>query len=100
MKKPRTKDDVVVKLRAHIDAGDTLKALIEHPAFSGFFNAERAGIIAEMVNAQVSEDTIRRDAAIRLAMLDKFRTHLTNVVTTAERAKKALDKLEDEKNAG
>lgn len=100
MKKPRSKDDVVVKLRAHVDAGDTLKHLIEHPAFSGFFNAERAEIVAEMVGATLEQDDVRRNAAVRLSLLDKFRTHLTNVVTRADRARRELDKLEDEKNAG
>lgn len=99
MRKPRSKDEVVVKLRQHIDAAETLRPLLEHPAFSGFFNAEKADLIAEMVNAKPTDDATRRDAAMRLATLEKFRTHLINVLTAGERAARGIKEIEDKANA-
>ena len=100
MKKPRDKDDVVVKLRAHLEAGDTLKPILEHPATAGFFNAEIARLTMKMRDAVIEDDATRRNAAIELNILGKFRMHLTDVAHRAQRARAELEKLEKQNDAG
>lgn len=100
MKKPRTTDDVVVKLRQHIDAADTLRTLIEHPAFSGFFNAFEQALIDKMRGAAVLDDDTRRAAAIELNILAQFRKHISDVTVRGARCANKLDELEENKNAG
>lgn len=102
-KRSISKDDIVVRLRAHIEAGDTLRALIEHPAYSGFFNAMEAEYTQEMRNARLEDDAGRRNAAIKLNMLAIFRQHMSDVATRAKSARaklETIEKAEGENNAG
>ena len=95
----KSPDDKIVKLQAHVDAAETLRALIEHPAYSGFFNGYQQSLTAEMCNAAIEDDTARRNAAVKLSVLHAFRSHIAGVAIRGERAAKELIKLEEKNNA-
>ena len=100
MRKPPDKDEKVVKLQGHLEAGETLRPILEHPATAGFFNAEIARLTDKMRDAVIEDDATRRNAAIELNILGKFRMHLSDVAHRADRARLELEKLEKDANAG
>jgi hypothetical protein len=100
MRKPLDKDAKILKWRQHLDAAETMRAIMEHPAYAGFFNAYDAEITNKMRNAVIEDDTTRRNAAIELMVLNKFRSHLADVAQRGERAKRELEAMEAEQNAG
>lgn len=100
MRKPLDKETKILKWRQHLDAAETMRAIMEHPAYAGFFNAYDAEITNKMRNAVIEDDATRRAAAIELSILNKLRQHLADVAQRGERAKRELDAIEAEKNVG
>jgi hypothetical protein len=91
-------DDKIVRLRGHLEAADTLRGLLEHPAYYGFFTAYEADIMRKMRDAIIEDDASRRAAAVELSILNKFRMHLADVATRGDRARKELERLEAKSN--
>jgi hypothetical protein len=100
MRKPPSDDDKIVKLKAHVDAAETMRQIMDHPAYAGFFNAYEQALADKMLTAPVLDDDARRSAAIELQILKKFRRHLADVAQRGERAKNKLEELEKKTNAG
>lgn len=89
--------DKTTRLVAHADAGERIRILLDDPVIAAFFRMTRDEFAGEMVSAPIADDEARRNAAIKIALLDDLKLHLENAVTNGERAKKALDKMKREK---
>lgn len=100
MKKAIDVDDKIVRLRGHLDAAETLRGLMQHPAYSGFFNDYELQLTRRMRDAIIEDDATRRSAAIELSILNKFRMHLSDVATRGDRARRELELIEEKVNAG
>ena len=93
----RVNDDKTTRLRQHADLALDLERLIQSPALSGFFKAQRDQTLAAMASAKIEDDVSRRNAAIMLAVINDLEKHLSDCVTRGKRALADLKKLEKQR---
>lgn len=81
-----TKTDKDQRLANRVQVGERMRAFVQDPLISGWFDKAIEGRIADMVDAPIEDDTKRRAAAIAVGILKEIRNLMAHADAEGERA--------------
>lgn len=89
MKPSQSKED---RELAQAERGYAAAQLIENDVVMAWFAAHRSDLVMKMLQAPISDDQTRRDAAIEIRMIDSLKTHIEQEASKGRHAAADIEK--------
>lgn len=74
------------------ERGYAAMQLLENDVVTTWFTEHRSSLVLKMLQAPISDDQTRRDAAIEIRMIDSLKTHIEHEASKGRQASAEIEK--------